>query len=103
MAWNYVVTAHKPTAVTLGLTGYFTHSKSDAGSLPDLVVVKGRNLYFYQCESTLKPLIEISIFGNLDCLQVSRKLAFIYFFIHKYLCPTSPITFQKLERTCSAS
>ena len=73
MAWNYVVTAHKSTAVSLGLTGYFTHSKQDTEMpLPDLLVVKGRNLCFYQLVSNgLKLYMDVPVFAKFLCLEVS--------------------------------
>lgn len=81
MAWNYVVTAHKSTAVSMGLTGYFTHSKHDSSSpLPDLVTVKGRSLSFYQLVSNgLKLYLDVPVFAKFTCLEVRLHHLFLIY------------------------
>ena len=102
MAWNYVVTAHKSTAVSMGLTGYFTHSKHDSNSpLPNLVLVKGRSLSFYQLVSNgLKLYLDVLVFAKFTCLEVRLHYLFV---IYIYVIVYSHITYLKLGRMCSAS
>ena len=102
MAWNYVVTAHKSTAVSMGLTGYFTRSRHDSNSpLPDLVIVKGKSLGFYQLVSNgLKLYLDVPVFAKFTCLEVKLHYLFV---IYVYVTVYSHTTCLKLVKTCSAS
>nr|XP_027231763.1 DNA damage-binding protein 1-like [Penaeus vannamei] len=78
-AYNYVVTAHKPTAVTACATGHLT-------SPTDLNLVVARNnrveLHLVTPEG-LRPLKELTIYGKIACMNLftpmneSKDLLFI--------------------------
>ncbi|CAL4129658.1 unnamed protein product [Meganyctiphanes norvegica] len=78
-AYNYVVTAHKPTAVTACATGHLT-------SPTDLNLVVARNnrveLHLVTPEG-LRPLKELTIYGKISCMHLftptneSKDLLFI--------------------------
>jgi len=68
MANNYVVTAHKPTAVNACATGNFT-SQDDL----NLLIAKNTRLEVYTVTPEgLRPLKEISIYGRIAVLQLFR-------------------------------
>jgi len=68
MACNYVVTAHKPTAVNACVTGHFT-SKNDL----NLIVAKSTRLEIYVATPEgLRPVKEIGIYGRIAVLQLYR-------------------------------
>ncbi|KAL3841910.1 hypothetical protein ACJMK2_019999 [Sinanodonta woodiana] len=68
MAYNYVVTAHKPTAVNACVTGNFT-SPNDL----NLVIAKNTRLEIYVVTPEgLRPVKEISIYGRIAVLKLFR-------------------------------
>jgi len=68
MANNYVVTAHKPTAVNACVTGNFTsHDELN------LLIAKNTRLEVYSVTPEgLRPLKEISVYGRIAVLQLFR-------------------------------
>ncbi|CAH1116723.1 unnamed protein product [Phaedon cochleariae] len=68
MAYNYVVTAHKPTAVTACVTGNFT-SPSDL----NLIVAKNTRLEIYLVTPEgLRPIKEIGLYGKVAVMKLFR-------------------------------
>jgi len=68
MANNYVVTAHKPTAVNACATGNFT-SHDDL----NLLIAKNTRLEVYSVTPEgLRPLKEMSVYGRISVLQLFR-------------------------------
>ncbi|GLV40180.1 piccolo [Carabus blaptoides fortunei] len=68
MAHHYVVTAHKPTAVTACVTGNFT-SPSDL----NLIVAKNTRLEIYLVTPEgLRPLKEIGLYGKVAVMKLFR-------------------------------
>ncbi|CAL8110980.1 unnamed protein product [Orchesella dallaii] len=67
-AHHYVVTAHKPTAVTACVTGYFTSSKD-----LNLILAKNTRLELYMVTPEgLRPLKEVGIYGKIAVLKLFR-------------------------------
>lgn len=68
MSYNYIVTAHKATAVALSVTGNFTG--------PDdlnLIQAKGSNLAVSLVTSEgLKPVLDVDVFGRISAIQLFR-------------------------------
>ncbi|XP_003389315.1 PREDICTED: DNA damage-binding protein 1-like [Amphimedon queenslandica] len=68
MSYNYIVTAHKATAVPLSVTGNFTG--------PDdlnLIQAKGSNLAVSLVTSEgLKPVLDVDVFGRILAIQLFR-------------------------------
>ncbi|GFR76073.1 DNA damage-binding protein 1, partial [Elysia marginata] len=68
MAYNYVVTAHKPTCVTNGVTGHFT-SPNDL----NLIIAKNTRLEIYVVTPEgLRPIKEIMIYGRISVIELFR-------------------------------
>ncbi|XP_071830754.1 DNA damage-binding protein 1-like [Apostichopus japonicus] len=68
MAYNYVVTAHKPTAVTACVTGNFT-SPDDL----NLIIAKNTRLEIYLVTPEgLRPNKEVGLYGRIDILQLFK-------------------------------
>ncbi|XP_030764681.1 DNA damage-binding protein 1 [Sitophilus oryzae] len=68
MAYHYVVTAHKPTAVTACVTGNFT-SSSDL----NLIVAKNNRLdIFLVTPEGLRPIKEIGLYGKVAVMKLFR-------------------------------
>ncbi|ELU03057.1 hypothetical protein CAPTEDRAFT_148808 [Capitella teleta] len=68
MAYNYVVTAHKPTAVTACVTGNFTSTKD-----LNLIIAKNTRLEVYVVTPEgLRPIKEIGIYGRIAVLELFR-------------------------------
>ncbi|KAF7990593.1 hypothetical protein HCN44_000398 [Aphidius gifuensis] len=68
MAHHYVVTAHKPTAVTACVTGNFT-SSTDL----NLILAKNTRLEIYLVTPEgLRPLKEIGIYGKISVIKLFR-------------------------------
>jgi len=68
MPYNYVVTAHKPSAVSSCVTGNFT-SKDDI----NLIIAKNTRLELYVVTSDgLRPLKEVSIYGKISVMKPFR-------------------------------
>ncbi|RUS91294.1 hypothetical protein EGW08_000908 [Elysia chlorotica] len=68
MAYNYVVTAHKPTCVTNGVTGNFT-SPNDL----NLIIAKNTRLEIYVVTPEgLRPVKEIMIYGRISVIELFR-------------------------------
>ena len=68
MSYNYIVTAHKATAVSLSVTGNFTG--------PDdlnLIQVKGSTLVVgLVTPEGLKPVLDVDVFGRISAIQLFR-------------------------------
>ncbi|KAF4521020.1 hypothetical protein B566_EDAN002515 [Ephemera danica] len=68
MAHHYVVTAHKPTAVTACVTGNFTSAKD-----LNLILAKNNRLEMYiVTPEGLRPLKEVGIYGKVAVLKFFR-------------------------------
>uniref|UniRef100_A0A0B7AQY1 DNA damage-binding protein 1 n=1 Tax=Arion vulgaris TaxID=1028688 RepID=A0A0B7AQY1_9EUPU len=68
MAFNYVVTAHKPTSVTNGVTGNFT-SPTDL----NLIIAKNTRVEIYVVTPEgLRPIKEIMIYGRIAVIELFR-------------------------------
>lgn len=68
MAYNYVVTAHKPTAVNACITGNFT-SPDDL----NLIIAKNTRLEIYLVTPEgLRPVKEVGIYGRIAVLKLFR-------------------------------
>ncbi|XP_012942382.1 DNA damage-binding protein 1 isoform X2 [Aplysia californica] len=68
MAYNYVVTAHKPTSVSNGVTGHFT-SPSDL----NLIIAKNTRIEIYVVTPEgLRPIKEIMIYGKIAVIELFR-------------------------------
>ncbi|XP_028966942.1 DNA damage-binding protein 1 [Galendromus occidentalis] len=68
MSYNYIVTAHKPTAVTGCLTGNFT-TPTDR----NLIVAKNTRLEILTItEEGLKPIKEVNIYGRISVMKKFR-------------------------------
>lgn len=68
MAYHYVVTAHKPTAVTACVTGNFT-SPSDL----NLIVAKNTRLEIYLVTPEgLRPIKEVGLYGKVAVMKLFR-------------------------------
>jgi len=66
--WNYVVTAHKPTAVTLSVTGAFTGPNE-----LNLIISKVSRLEIYLLtEKGLQLLLDVGIYGRISHLELYR-------------------------------
>ncbi|RXG55188.1 DNA damage-binding protein 1 [Armadillidium vulgare] len=67
-AYNYVVTAHKPTSVTACATGHLT-SPTDL----NLVIVRNNRVELHLVTPEgLKPLKELTIYGKISCLRLFK-------------------------------
>lgn len=68
MSYNYIVTAHKATAVTATQTGSFTG--------PDdlnLLQAKGSSLVISQVTAEgLKPVLDVDLFGRIIAMQLLK-------------------------------
>lgn len=68
MSYNYIVTAHKATAVALSVTGNFTGSDD-----LNLIQAKGSNLAVSLVTSEgLKPVLDVDVFGRISAIQLFR-------------------------------
>ncbi|XP_077865636.1 DNA damage-binding protein 1-like [Saccoglossus kowalevskii] len=68
MAHNYIVTAHKPTAVNACVTGNFTSS----GDL-NLIIAKNTRLEIYVVTPEgLRPIKEIGMYGRIAVMELFR-------------------------------
>ncbi len=68
MSCNYVVTAYKPTGVTMAVTGNFT-GPSDL----NLIQAKGNYLVVNQVTPEgLKPMVDVNIYGRITIMQLFR-------------------------------
>jgi DNA damage-binding protein 1 len=68
MVHHYVVTAHKPTAVTACVTGNFT-SASDL----NLIVAKNTRLEIYLVTPEgLRPVKEVGLYGKVAVMKLFR-------------------------------
>ncbi|XP_070551484.1 DNA damage-binding protein 1-like [Ptychodera flava] len=68
MAHNYVVTAHKPTAVNACVTGHFT-SSTDL----NLIIAKNTRLEIYVVTPEgLRPIKEIGMYGRIAVMELFR-------------------------------
>nr|XP_023018140.1 DNA damage-binding protein 1 [Leptinotarsa decemlineata] len=68
MAYHYIVTAHKPTAVTACVTGNFT-SPSDL----NLIVAKNTRLEIYLVTPEgLRPIKEVGLYGKVAVMKLFR-------------------------------
>nr|XP_054761204.1 DNA damage-binding protein 1-like [Lytechinus pictus] len=68
MAYNYVVTAHKPTAVNGCVTGNFT-SADDL----NLIIAKNTRLEIYVVTPEgLRPIKEIGMYGRIEVLKLYK-------------------------------
>jgi len=84
MSYNYVVTAHKPSAVTACVTGNFT-SKDDI----NLIVAKNNRLELYVVTSDgLRPLKEVTIYGKISTMKLFRPAGeikdFLFILTHRH-------------------
>ena len=67
--YNYVVTAHKPSAVHLSLTANFTGPKDK-----NLIVTKSNRLVIYLLTpDCLQPILDTSVYGRIACIEVIRS------------------------------
>ncbi|RWS30639.1 DNA damage-binding protein 1-like protein [Leptotrombidium deliense] len=68
MSYNYVVTAHKASAVSACVTGNFT-SKSDL----NLIIAKSNRLEIYVVSAEgLRPIKEVAIYGRISIVKLFR-------------------------------
>lgn len=68
MAFNYVVTAQKPTAVSAAVVGHFT-----GGDDLNLIVAKNTRLEIHLVTPEgLRPLLDVGIYGKIACMQLFR-------------------------------
>ncbi|GJP48061.1 hypothetical protein CLOM_g7334 [Closterium sp. NIES-68] len=66
--WNYVVTAHKPTAVTHSLVGSFTGSHD-----MNLIVGKSTRMEIYLLTPQgLQPLVDVPLYGRIATMELFR-------------------------------
>eukprot|EP01105_Mastigella_eilhardi_P017926 TRINITY_DN4133_c0_g1_i1.p1 TRINITY_DN4133_c0_g1~~TRINITY_DN4133_c0_g1_i1.p1 ORF type:complete len:1128 (+),score=278.84 TRINITY_DN4133_c0_g1_i1:36-3419(+) len=66
--WNYVVTAHKPTAVTHSVVGNFT-----APGDTNLILCRCTRLEIYKLtEEDIVPMMDVGIYGRVSALQIFR-------------------------------
>jgi DNA damage-binding protein 1 len=66
--YNYVVTAHKPSAVHLSLTANFTGAKDK-----NLIVTKSNRLVIYLLTpECLQPILDTSVYGRIANIEVIR-------------------------------
>ncbi|KAK2168127.1 hypothetical protein LSH36_20g08004 [Paralvinella palmiformis] len=68
MAYNYIVTAHKPTAVTACVTGNFTSAKD-----LNLIIAKNTRMEIYLVTPEgLRPVKEVGIYGRIAVMELFR-------------------------------
>lgn len=68
MSYNYIVTAHKATAVTATHTGSFTGPED-----LNLLQAKGSNLVISQVTAEgLKPVMDVDVFGRIIAMQLFK-------------------------------
>ena len=68
MAFNYVVTAQKPTAVNTAVVGNFT-GENDL----NLIVAKNTRLEIHLVTPEgLRPLLDVGIYGKIACMHLFR-------------------------------
>ena len=68
MSYNYIVTAHKGTAVVSALTGCFTGPED-----LNLIQARGSSLVISLATAEgLKPVLDIDIFGRITHMQLFR-------------------------------
>ncbi|XP_072033765.1 DNA damage-binding protein 1-like [Amphiura filiformis] len=68
MAYNYVVTAHKPTAVNACVTGNFT-SADDL----NLIIARNSRLEIYRVTPEgLRPVKEVGIYGRIEVMELFK-------------------------------
>ena len=68
MAHNYVVTAHKPTAVNAAVVGNFT-----AADDLNLIIAKNTRLEIHVVTPEgLRPLLDIGIYGRISVMELFR-------------------------------
>ncbi|CAI5964736.1 unnamed protein product, partial [Closterium sp. NIES-64] len=66
--WNYVVTAHKPTAVTHSLVGSFTGTHD-----MNLIVGKSTRMEIYLLTPQgLQPLVDVPLYGRIATMELFR-------------------------------
>jgi DNA damage-binding protein 1 len=74
MAYNYVVTAQKPTAVSAAVVGHFTGEKD-----LNLIIAKNTRLEIHLVTPEgLKPLLDVGIYGKLACMHLFRPKVSLY-------------------------
>uniref|UniRef100_T1J441 DNA damage-binding protein 1 n=1 Tax=Strigamia maritima TaxID=126957 RepID=T1J441_STRMM len=88
MSYNYVVTAHKPTAVTACVTGNFT-SPDDL----NLILAKNTRLEIYLVTPEgLRPVKEVGLYGKIGVLKLYRppgeKKDLLFILTARYNCMT---------------
>jgi len=67
--YNYVVTAHKPSAVHLSLTANFTGAQDK-----NLIVTKSNRLVIYLLTpECLQPILDTSVYGRIANIEVIRS------------------------------
>ncbi|XP_028397691.1 DNA damage-binding protein 1-like [Dendronephthya gigantea] len=68
MAFNYVVTAQKPTAVSAAVVGHFTGEKD-----LNLIIAKNTRLEIHLVTAEgLRPLLDVGIYGKIACMHLFR-------------------------------
>ena len=68
MAYNYVVTAQKPTTVSAAVVGHFT-GQNDL----NLIVAKNTRLEIHLVTPEgLRPLLDVGIYGKIACMRLFR-------------------------------
>lgn len=68
MAYNYVVTAQKPTAVNAAVVGNFTGAKD-----LNLIVAKNTRLEIHLVTPEgLRPLLDVGIYGRISVMKLFR-------------------------------
>lgn len=68
MSFNYVVTAHKPTAVTHSLAGHFT--SPDAFNV---LIARGSRLEIHSVSAEgLKPVLDVPLYGHINYMQLFK-------------------------------
>ena len=72
--YNYVVTAHKPSAVHLSLTANFTGAKDK-----NLIVTKSNRLVIYLLTpECLQPILDTSVYGRIANIEVNFFAPFLF-------------------------
>ena len=74
MAYNYVVTAQKPTAVSAAVVGHFTGEKD-----LNLIIAKNTRLEIHLVTPEgLRPLLDVGIYGKIACMHLFRpKVSYV--------------------------
>lgn len=68
MSFNYVVTAHKPTAVTHSLAGHFTGPDAF-----NVLLARGSRLEIHSVSAEgLKPVLDVPLYGHINYMQLFK-------------------------------